>query len=342
MKKSNRPGRDENIILFPDLEKRLIEKGLDHLQQKKFHDAIGFFTEAKSLDPSNSDVYIGLVLAYFESGQLAKAKELAKEMLNEGIGDYIQIVDLYLMILVQLNEYEEIAATIEVLLQEREIPKDKLEHFSKMLHFSRRMSEGRADETMEDALNEESMIDELNLFSSRNPKDQMLLIAKLANRNIRPYAGEITDYLRAEEGHPFLKTMLLNLLTEHEYEKEVLVQKFGRSMTVNPEELGSVQNQEGLINISQLLREKLENDDPVLFENIKSLLERHSFLLYPFEFEPEDPRVWAAAYHFISLKYHGVDRREEDIAAGYGADRDAMEAALEFILMVEEISYPII
>ena len=40
----------------------------------------------------------------------------------------------------------------------------------------------------------------------------MLLVSSLAEKNIRPYLSEIKDYLAADAGHPFLKTMPVNSL----------------------------------------------------------------------------------------------------------------------------------
>src|SRR5690606_39227335 len=125
MRRPERKKTNSKIILFPDLEKRLLEKGLESLQQNKFTEAIDYFENAIEIEPESSEIHIGLVLAYFESGELHKAKERANYMLQSGIGDYIQVIDLYLMILVQLHQYDEIIATIEVLLEEREIPKEK-------------------------------------------------------------------------------------------------------------------------------------------------------------------------------------------------------------------------
>lgn len=340
MDKSGRYYNQGKIIPFPNLEKRLLEKGLDHLQQKKFLEAIRFFEEALELDSANGDVYIGLVLANFEAGLLQEAKDLAEEMLRKGIGDYLQIVDLYLLILVQLSEYEEIVTAIEGLLEEREIPSEKLERFSRMLHFSRRMAEGKGDQLTEEALSNEFSEKSLNLFVYQDPKDQLLLAAKLSTQNIRPYMEEIKAYLTARNGHPFLKTILLNILKEQEYEKPLQVEKLGWSQTVVPIDLPVIQSQERLKTITGILGSHLEHEDPILFENIKSLAERHFFLLYPFEPDPADPHIWAAAYHAVANEYHGIETSLKHTAASYDVSPEKVQEAVSFIRQLEEISSP--
>lgn len=68
------------------------------------------------------------------------------EMLNKGIGDYFQLINIYLMVLLQLGEHQEMVTTIELLFEESQIPFDKEEHFEKMLQFSKRALEDKKEE----------------------------------------------------------------------------------------------------------------------------------------------------------------------------------------------------
>jgi tetratricopeptide (TPR) repeat protein len=340
MGKRDKKKQNNKIILFPGLEKRLLEKGLESFQQKRYKESIRFFEEALEMEPENTDVYIGLVLAYYEAGALEKAKELANKMLQTGMGDYIQVMDLYLMILVQLHQYSEIAATIEVLLEEREIPKEKFEHFSRMLEFSRKMAASPSETEIEAPDLDEFSSRKLNLFSYQDQHEQMQIAAQLAEHNIRPYAEDIKAYLEAKDGNPFFKTILLNVLSEHGYEKYVKIRKFDKCIRVNPAELPPVHQQPMLLKIVNKLELKLEQEDPVLFENTKSIAERHFFLLYPLEAPPENAAAWAAAYHVLSYEYHGLNSSQSKIADIYDAPEQEIEEALGFIRKIEEISYP--
>ncbi|MGG0720424.1 tetratricopeptide repeat protein [Robertmurraya massiliosenegalensis] len=340
MKKKGRKRINGNVIQFPDLEKRLLDKGLEQLQQKNYTEAIALFEEAKMLAPEDADVYVGLVLVYYEAGGLEKAKQLAEEMLRGGIGEYFQTVDLYLMILIQLHEYEEIITTIEILQEEREIPFDKQEHFSKLLAFSKRMVENKSvlEEEIFEAAEEDPP---LTLFANKDPNQLVLAIAELAHKNVRKYINEVKDYLESEEGHPFLKTMLLNILQEQEYEKEVQVEKFGRRKRILPGVLAASSERKQMLDIQKELVH-IENDDPVLYQHIMSLIERHLFLLYPFELAPDDASLWAASYHLIGLQFNGLDPQIEEMAERYEVVPDDVQSACSFIEKLEKISYPII
>ncbi|MBY0146664.1 tetratricopeptide repeat protein [Neobacillus niacini] len=343
MKKRERAKRKDNIIFLPGLEKRLTDKGLESLQNKRYQEAITLLEEAREHDPENSDILIGLVLGYFEAGAYQKAKVLANDMLLKGIGDYFHLVDLYLTILIQLHEYQEIVSTIEALFDEKEIPPERHDHFLTILQFSRRMADNDINDIEEEPIEapqEQSYPKELNLTSLKNINEQMLVISRLAEKNIRPYIEEIKEYLTLEPGHPFLKTMLLTLLKEQEYDKEIMVEKFQENHRIVPTELPDIQSQPRMIEIENLLEKNLENNDPVLFENLKGMVERIFFISYPFEFKPEESSAWAAAFHLLVLDYFGAHSDLSALSNEYEISPEKIEQALAKIRELEEISYP--
>jgi tetratricopeptide (TPR) repeat protein len=337
-----RESKKDNVILFPGLEKRLLEKGLDYLKQQKYREAIQFLEQALEHDPENSDIYVGLVLANYEAGNTHQAKEIAAEMLRSGLGDYIQVIDMYLMILVQLNEYNEVVSTIEALLEEREIPADKHEHFSTMLEFGRRMLDGESEMEPIEIFEEEPEEQELNLFDYQNPNDQVMAAAGLSKINIRPYIMQIREYLAAEAGHPFFKTMLLNILKEQEYTEETQVSKFDWTESFMPAKLPELKDYIENRGVIQLLSTEIESDDPILFENVQRLVERYFFLVYPFKLPIGQASAWAAACHFTANEYYGFEDPLESFAEIYSSQVGETEQVLDFIRKLEEISYPII
>jgi tetratricopeptide (TPR) repeat protein len=339
MKKRERAKRKDNLIFLPGLEKRLTDKGLESLQNKRYQEAITLLEEAREHDPENSDILVGLVLAYFEAGAYIKAKDLANEMLLKGIGDYFHLVDLYLTILIQLHEYQEIVSTIEALFDEMEIPADRHDHFLTILQFSKRMADNNQQDSSEDT-EEDTYLKELNLASLKSLNEQMLVISNLAEKNIRPYIEEIKEYLTSDSGHPFLKTMLLSLLKEQEYDKEIVVKKFNEEKYIVPTELPDIQSQPRMQEIENLLEKRVENSDPSLFEHIKGMIERIFFISYPFEFKPTDSLAWAGAFHFLVLGYLGADSDLHALANEYEISPEKIERALSKIRELEEISYP--
>lgn len=341
MKKRERPKVKDNVVFFPGIVKRLTDKGLEKLHNRKFTEAIELLEEAKEHAPDNEEVLIGLVLAYFEASAFEKAKVLAKDMLLKGIGDYFQLVDLYLTLLIQLHEYGEIVSTIEALLEEKEIPTEKHEHFITLLQFSRRMADHNGPETYERMPEETSHEPKsLDLFSIHNLNEQMLMISRLTEKNIRPYVQEIATYLQAEKGHPFLKTVLLSLLKEQEYDRELAVRKFAYEEKVIPTQLPDVRHQPKMEKVKASLQTRLESSNPALVDNIVNLVDRIFFISYPIMLEPESTDAWAAAFHLLAQQYLGIDQDIDNMAAEYQVSREEMERVIEQIEQIEQISYP--
>jgi tetratricopeptide (TPR) repeat protein len=352
MKKRERIKRKDNIIFFPGIEERLLAEGLESLQNKKFSEAIQLLEEAKQLDDDNDDILVGLVLAYFEAGNYPKAKVLAKEILHKGIGDYFQAVELYLSVLLQLHEYQEIVSTIEALLDEKEIPPDRLQHFLTILQFGKKMAENHMSNVghyehkrpveMEARDKKDKPIGEkaLNLLALKTLNEQMLVVSGLAEKNVRPYLKELEEYLLSDEGNPFLKTILLTLLKEQEIAQEVGIKKFSNEQMVTPTLLPEIKEQPKMIEVKLLLEKRLESNDPVLFTNISDMVERIFFISYPFDLEPENTGAWAAAFHYLVQVYLGREPEITVLANEYGAMAEEITEAIKQIERIEQISYP--
>lgn len=332
--------KTSNVIKFPNVEKLLVEKGLDCLEKKKFRDAIRFIEEARGDEPYNEQLLIGLVIAYFEADYLTEAKAVARDLLQKGIGDYDQVIDLYVMILLQLHEYEEVIAIIRALLEEQHFSSKQREHYQDILIFSEKMCEQQKNSPNDDTIQKEASGSGTPFLDGLNEQQQLEQIKRLAEQNIRPYLQEIADFLQAESAHPFLKTLLLHILKEQEVEREFTVTKFGESKTIAPLSMPDIPVQLQ-IDITTILQEVVASDNPVLYENIHSLVTQHFFLLYPIEFPSEEAAVWAAAYHLLGYQYYGYESAAplSEVASIYEVPEEQVEQSFQFILLVEKNTF---
>lgn len=345
MKKRERVRKDGNVVFFPNIEKRLFEKGLDFIQKKQFREAIPYFVEAKEIDSENSDIWFALVLAYYESGAFEKAKEYTEEMLRIGVGEYFQTVDMLIMVLVQLQEYQRVVHTIEVLLEEHEVPVEKYEHFRRLLDFSRRMVDAVEEQSIEPEYEKESKQvapQSLNLFHPKDEKELLLQVANLAYQNIQPVLEEILSYLQSNQGQPFIKTMLLHVLKEHQYHEKVTVTKLNSSMAVIPKDLYDLRDHQQKLEVSKILANQLEQENPTLLEQAISLIDRHLFILYPYHYPTNDMPALAAAYHILVLMFFAQDYSIDHMSKVYHTSELDIETLLRYIQEIEEFSYPII
>jgi len=333
MKEKHEMGK---VIPFPGLADRFADKGMDALINKQFKDAAAFFEEAIALNEELYNAQFGLVVVFVELGKYEEAKLRCQSILQKGLGDYFKTMEMYLMILLQLNEYEEMEATINALSKEGYIPFDKEEHFNNMLSFSRRMSEERKTTFVEEEEITSEFEEELDLFS-KSDQEQLILVSKLKNENIRKYIDEIKDYLQSPEGHPFVKTTLLLLLKEQELQDECDVEKFLKHVTVVPAQLEDLHTSDFFRKTVLILEEQVAHENPSLCDLARQLAERHHFLMYPFE-PKENAECWAAAHQVLAEQYQGEEDNEERIARQYDVDCEEVRKIIEYLQHIEDIS----
>ena len=334
MKDNSKIGK---IIPFPGLGKRLLDRGMEALMEKRYKEASELLNQAVEIDDDNYNAQFGLIVALVELGDYRPAKEHCRSIMNKGIGDYFQVMEMYVMILLQLNEYDEMESTVQALLEDGHVPIDKEEHFEKMLEFSRKMQEERAEK--EQALDDDDYGEDTGSLQllDRSYEEQVRVVAGIRDENARKYLAEIKDYLQSPDGFPFLKTMLLLILKEQEVQEPCDVEKFLKHTSVIPAELDNLEDRDFLVQVKQMISEELEHENPTLCLLAEQLLERHHYLMFPFD--PTDSyESWAASYHFLAAGYQGFELEEQELLDRYNAEKDKFHRYLDFIMHIEEIS----
>src|SRR5690554_4819339 len=129
-------GHDDNLILFPGLVTKLVEKGMASLKEKRYYDALNFFQQSTELEPSHDQARYGLVITNIELNRLEEAKEHCESMLREGIGSYYEILQVYVSLLVQLGDYKKVETLLEGVIQEEKLPHQMAESFYQLLDFA--------------------------------------------------------------------------------------------------------------------------------------------------------------------------------------------------------------
>lgn len=331
--------KKSNIVPFPNLKERYIDKGMILLKEKKFHEALSMFAEAKKLNEDQAEIYLGMAICLMELGELGEAKDICKKMLLEDIGHYFTVLQIYLTILIQLREYQEVQTTIEAVLEENRLPAESAEHFYKLLEFSRKMNQDEVDilddDEEEHEPNQTIYLEDL----LHDTQKQMAYVQSLHDRNLSKHFPSLRVLLEDEKVHPSIKTMILHLMIEHEVEKEVIVTKFGESLSVIPAKLDDPSDFPFTNKVINVLDDKLGNENPTLFEAVKELWIRHLYVMYPFLPDPADETLWAAALHLVGYSMHGITVELEEIETIYEQYLPTLEDACHKIYKIEEISY---
>ncbi|WP_449537162.1 tetratricopeptide repeat protein [Ferdinandcohnia sp. Marseille-Q9671] len=336
MKKDTNRNKQEKIIQFPKLKERLMEKGLDALTNKKFKEALSLLLQAQEMEEGNHEIELGIVICLFELGELEQAKENCLAMLKEDIGDYFHVLQIYVTILIQLGQYDEVKTTIEAVLDEDSVPPEYLDTLTQLLELSSRML--YSDDVGEEVeISSEEIMEQLRttLYNEDNIAKQIALVQSIKDLNVRKYLELLVPFLSMKEKHPIVKTIIMQLLVENKVDMEIEAEKFGEVVTVNPSELEDPSVSPITSRILSILEEKLENENPSLFETAKELWLRHLFVLYPFTLEEENPSMYAAALHLYSSELHGLDIENRTLEQYYGVSLFELKFTLEKLEKVE-------
>jgi len=333
--------KEKKIVEFPNLKQRLLEKAMQTMKEKNFSEALELFEQARENEYAYAEVELGMVVCYMELGQLTEARNRCKKMLREDIGDYFHVLQIYITILIQLKEYDEVKTTIEAILEEDKLPAQYAQNFYQLLEFARKMlpSDENAEQFEPDYGQATDDLDELNMLHAGPIQKQYELIQSLKHRNIRPLIPDIQKYLEDELKHPVLKTFLLHILKEQGWDKETEVIKMGQRINIVPTDLNSGEEDPFLNKVISILEDTVENDNPSLFEGLKEMLVRIHTVQFPLPFTPDKPEVWAAGLHSAGVELFGLEASDEEIAAEYNVSALEVKSVTREINKLEDFSY---
>lgn len=332
--------RKARVIQFPKLKERLLDKGMDAIKDKNYKHALDLLSQAKEIDQKNDEIEFGIVMCLFEMGRLEEAKQGCKRMLLEDIGDYFNVLQFYLTILIQLGEYTEVKTTLEAVFQEDQVPPQHAENLYQLLEFSRRYTSNR-EEIMDGEFERENKYEQIRriLLEETDKNEQIKLLHTLKESNISKYLDLIQQYLIDPTKDVVIKTMIIQLLIDHSIEKKITVEKLGEEVIVIPSKLTDIIDNDYAQQVLNGLEESLANDNPSLFEVSKEIWFRYLYVTYPFLPKAYTSKTWAAALHMYGSELHGMEIDLVSMENMYGKDIEYVNNALETLKEIEKISF---
>ncbi|MDR7073682.1 hypothetical protein [Fictibacillus barbaricus] len=320
---TNENEKKNNIIRFPNLSGRLLEKGMDSLKNKHFEEALSCFEQLLQNEPMHSQGNLGLVLSLVELGRLKEAKNRCDRMLKEGIGEYYDVLQIYLSILVQLSEYITVVSVIEAVLEEQKIPADRAETFFQLLQFSRKVIEQEGVPEVqkypkEDRAYENPDFSSLKKMLSSDRADlQWMAVQQLKKLGTELTVPLFEAFLIDETKHPAVKSLILQYLKENHIDKIVRLEKNGQVEDVMISELNEWNEAPFYIEVKKLIQDELEHDNPSLLDIALAVWKDYTLSLYPFLPEPENKVLWTEASIIAASELSGMeedhDLRDPDL-----------------------------
>ena len=315
-KKRNKITTFENVVLFPGTVERLIAKAHEYVETYQYDLANKNFEEALKYSDESDELTLS-VYAYslYEAKSFEKAKEICEELLSIGPSMYLEVMELYLTICIQLKQYKQVESIITSLLEEEAIPADQIEKFQRLKELNANIAENIYQQ--ENIVNNKLQLDldtfSIDYFLSLKPNEQLMQVHSLTTVNIRPIVVQLKAIVENETTHTFIKSLILILLVEQNVDINLTISKFGREMEVNPSKMELPTKLPQFNKVSDLVNEQLDQE-PSILEMVQYLISKHSIVTYPFEWLDYDSEDVALSYiDFVRTMFGSIREMDYEV-----------------------------
>jgi hypothetical protein len=333
-KREKQPVPGDNIILFPDLEARLLDKATALVSEKKYKEARSLFGKMLELNSENMKGLYGWAVCSVELGDYPLAEEAVRRLLSKNTPYYYDVFRLYLTILIEKKDYRSALSEIRRLGGHKSLPPESKEFLRQMKNFCElRLSEPQTgvgtgidlkagNGTGRDRKASET---EWAKLKAADPKQQLLLIHSISERLGKQDLPQIQDFLLDAHQHPEIKTMLLCAVREKRLADEIDVRKFGKVYHVafDSEFLHKTFTDQ----IEKQIRQVLNSQNPTLADLAIEMERFFTMTVYPKPMVPSSVNVWAAAFSVQAARAGQMGGRTAETLELFGVREDEFKSA---------------
>lgn len=301
----------DNVIIFPGIYERFVREGERYLSEQQYEKAVQAFEGAIQLEPASEQFLFSYALALYETKDFKRAKEIVLLALKSGNGDHMVVMELYLTILIHLEEYEEVEMSTQALIEEGLVPPNMLSKFIYLRDLNRRLSIRYGEE-------EPAEMEPLFTLESFKEKDlffQQQFLTSLEGVKLRKSIGLLEEIVESVDVPPSIITFSLMLLKEVGYDQLVTVQKYGQTRKVIPKEIvlpgQDLKSQAVLDEVAKRLEK-----DPSKLQFVDGAIRKFTINAFPFSWDEDSVETIAKAYiGYIEHLISGVGLQEDSLLA---------------------------
>lgn len=300
-KKYGRLRKKENVIVFPGTFEKLVENGHVAVEQENYELAVEAFDQAIVYEPDNPEFLGPYAVALYETKDFQRAKEIAARLLHSGTADYVDAMELYLTISIQLQEYDEVEMTIDALIDEGIVPPDMLNKFNYLRELNGRLS----DRYAQDEPSYRMELFTLDEFMKMDALAQQYALASLEGSDLTDLVPLLAKIVARDDVAPLAITFALTLLHQTGHSDELTVRKFGWEKRIVPVAM-TLPGQDDLTKqvLEEVDRRLLQ--DPSRLEMAQGLIEKFAITAFPFGWGTHQAEEVATAYvNYIESLFSG-------------------------------------
>ncbi|WP_353948087.1 tetratricopeptide repeat protein [Sporolactobacillus sp. Y61] len=296
--RKKRPVRhDGNLVLFPDLESRLLNKAMTLVEEKKYREARPLFGKLLRLNVHDIKGLYGWAICSVELGEYSQAEGAVRQLLTDGAPYYYDVFRLYLTILIEKKDYHMALHEIRKVNKEKDMSADLQEFLRQMeklceIRLNEKQNRGGAPGRTAKSPDDASL--DLSGFKQADQKTRLLLARNLANQLNRKSLPKVEQFLLDKNQNSEIKTVLMCAVKESGLVDGVNVWKFGKvyHATFNENFL----NKTFAGRVEKHIRDVLDSENPTLADLAADVCRFFTMQIYPRPFEPPSINVWAAVF----------------------------------------------
>lgn len=322
---------EDNIVFFPKLKDRIINLGKKALEEKNYSKALMLCNQLKEMDEHNSQTELAAVACLLEGNKPLEAKIRCEDLVF-GPFESDEAIEVYISILFQLKEYEELQKCIKKLLQQKRIDEPQMDKYQAMLSLTNKVVPERNEQHLQ-------MVNLHNLVENNvSIHKQLEIINELRVIDNKLVIDQIKEVLISSRANPLIQSFILFILQEQSIDHEFEIKKMNQEMNWNAI---SEANEHDLFSVKvvQKLSLVLESEDPSAFELAKTHFQHFMTIYFPFIPEPSNEDVWTACFYSIVQEYFDRTVDEDDLFDLFKVEYEEVQRAITLVRQYEKEGY---
>lgn len=322
---------DDNIVFFPKLKDRIINLGKKALEEKNYSKALMLCDQLKEMDEHNSQTELAAVACLLEGNKTKEAKARCEDLVF-GPFESDEAIEVYISILFQLKEYEELHKCIKKLLMQKRIDENQMDKYQAMLSLTNKVAPER-NEYNNETLNLHNLVE-----NNVSIQKQLEIINELRVIDCMFVLNQIEEVVKSSRANPLIQSFILFILQEQSIDHEFVVVKMNQKMTWNAMSQSN-EYDNFIVTVLQKLSSVLESEDPSAFELAKTHFQHFMTIYFPFIPVPTDEDVWAACFYNIVQEYFDRNVNEDDLNELFEVGYEEVQTAITLVRQFEKEGY---
>ncbi len=322
---------EDNIVFFPKLKDRIISLGKKALEEKNYSKALMLCDQLKEMNEHNSQTELAAVACLLEGNKTIEAKIRCEDLVF-GPFESDEAIEVYISILFQLKEYEELQKCIKKLLLQKRIDENQMDKYQAMLSLSNKVAPERSEHHNE-------MLNLHNLVENNvSIQKQLEIINELRVIDCGLVINQIEEIVKSSQANPLIQSFILFILQEQSIDHDFEIKKMNQQMNWNAIS-DKNEHDHFIVTVVQKLSYVLESEDPSAFELAKTHFQHFMTIYFPFIPEPNNEDIWTACFYSIVQEYFDRKVDEDDLFELFKVEYEEVQRAIILVRQFEKEGY---